>query len=75
MSEAPPDADAVKVGRIFTAFTPTPKTQPEGGRSRTVVWVVGGCIVVALAVGALCDAAKLDAPAPTGTAGASDRIP
>jgi hypothetical protein len=69
MSEVRPDAEPVKAARKTVAFEPTPKTEPDAnGTSRTVVWVVGVCVVVALLVSGLYFTA---APGPAASPGAA----
>lgn len=56
MSEAHPDADLVKVTRTTTTYEPAAKTSEPAAvkrRNHILLWVIGACLVVAVAVAGL----------------------
>ena len=68
MTEAHPDADLMKVTRTTTTYEPAEtKTQPAAvkRRNRTMVWVLGACLLAAVVVGGAFHASKLNTPAAT----------
>jgi len=63
MSEAHPDAEMVKVTRTTTTYEPVEtKSQPPAvrQRNRTMLWIVGACVVAVLAVAGLYYASTLN---------------
>jgi hypothetical protein len=68
MTEAHPDAEMVKVTRTTTTYEPAEtKSQPPAvrRRNRTMLWVVGACVVAVLAIAGLYYASTLNTPAAT----------
>jgi uncharacterized protein HemX len=68
MSEAHPDADVVKVTRTTTTYEPVEtKSQPPAvrQRNRTMLWVIGACLLAVLILGGLYYASTLNTPAAT----------
>jgi len=63
MTEAHPDADMVKVTRTTTTYEPVEaKAQPAvvRRRNRTMLWIVGACVVAVLAIAGLYYATTLN---------------
>jgi len=56
MSEAHPDADLVKVTRTTTTYEPAARTSEPAAvkrRNHVLLWVIGVCLVVAIALAGL----------------------
>lgn len=68
MTESHPDAEMVKVTRTTTTYERAEtKSQPAAvrKRNRTMLWIVGACLIAVLVVAGLYYASTLNTPAAT----------